>query len=394
MLVADIVRGLLSTVCAVMHRKRFDAVIDAVAAITFAGRLAVGAMGRSFRGATTPKHSIKRFDRLLSNEHLFDELPVLYQAAAHQVLEPNQHVVVLIDWTHVTGIFHALVAAVSFRGRAVVVLSEVRPERKLGNVVVQRKFLRRLKSVLPEGCRAIIVSDAGFHGDVFKEALALGWDFVGRIRGTARMYRGEESFTKLQLYRRATPNPQDLGPCSLYGGKNAVAVRIVLIRKPRRHRRSKRSRNKEVIAYRKSCRDPWLLVTSLRLPVSAAEVVALYARRMQIEESFRDAKSHRFGWSLGVVRSDSLKRLAVLLALASIAMLAVLLVGFHAESTGVHRQLQANTCKRRVLSLFTVGRTLLARGLSALPLDKALRALRSVLCLGDASAHLRICGDP
>jgi hypothetical protein len=376
-----------------VHATRLKAVIDAVAAVTLAGRLGVGPMGRHFVGATTAKHSIKRFDRLLSNEHLVEELPDLYRALAHRIIEPNQRVVVLLDWTHVYGVFHALVAAVSFRGRAMVVLSEVFPEKRLGSPAAQKRFLRRLKTVLPDGSEAIVVTDAGFHGDVFREARNLGWHFIGRIRGTGTMRQGNDFLTKDELYRRATRVAKDVGTCHLYKHR-PIPVRVVLIRKPRRNRRSKPSRNKETLAYRKSCRDPWLLVTSLERPVSAQAIVDLYARRMQIEETFRDAKSHRFGWSFGALRSRSKARLAVLLALASIAMLAVILVGFSTEQNGTHRQLQANTSKRRVLSLFTVGKTMLARGVERFRLSELLKLLRSVLSLGGVHESLKICGDP
>ena len=39
-----------------------------------------------------------------------------------------------------------------------------------------------VKSVLPEGCRPIVVTDAGFRGPWFRDVEALGWDWVGRIR--------------------------------------------------------------------------------------------------------------------------------------------------------------------------------------------------------------------
>ncbi len=43
-------------------------------------------------------------------------------------------------------------------------------------------------------------------------------------------------------------------------------------------------------------REPWLLAVSPSLSnLSAQAVVAIYAQRMQIEESFRDLKSERFG---------------------------------------------------------------------------------------------------
>src|SRR5437868_2791920 len=68
---------------------------------------------------------------------------------------------------------------------------------------------------------------------------------------------------------------------------------------------------KEERELRQSALDPWLLATSLS-DGDAAEIVRKYASRMQIEETFRDAKSHRFGWALGTVRLTTPDRAAVL----------------------------------------------------------------------------------
>jgi hypothetical protein len=104
---------------------------------------------------------------------------------------------------------------------------------------------------------------------------------------------------------------------------------------------------------RQTALDPWLLATSLR-DGDAAYIVSLYAKRMQIEETFRDAKSHRFGWSLGGVRLSSPNRMAALLVLAIIALVVVTLIGMGAERRGAHRAYQANTERRRVLSFFVL----------------------------------------
>jgi len=46
-------------------------------------------------------------------------------------------------------------------------------------------------------------------------------------------------------------------------------------------------------------KEPWLLATSLPVTSTLAKkVVKLYSARMQIEESFRDIKSYRFGAGL------------------------------------------------------------------------------------------------
>ncbi len=80
-----------------------------------------------------------------------------------------------------------------------------------------------------------------------------------------------------------------------------------------------------------------------------------YALRMKIEETFRDAKNHRFGWSLRHVRSASAERLTILLLLAVLASIAKTMLGFEAERQRLHRGDQANTVKHRVLSFFVLG---------------------------------------
>ena len=55
-----------------------------------------------------------------------------------------------------------------------------------------------------------------------------------------------------------------------------------------------------------AAREPLLLATSLQDP--APIVVHMYSLRMQIEETFRDLKSHRYGWSLEDVRCRSAQR--------------------------------------------------------------------------------------
>lgn len=105
---------------------------------------------------------------------------------------------------------------------------------------------------------------------------------------------------------------------------------------------------------------------------------------MQIEETFRDLKSHRFGWSFEDTRSASPQRLQVLLLIAAFAALVTILVGYSLERAGLHRLYQANTIrKRRVLSIFFLGKTAIERrGGEHIPvraLRLGLRQLRAAL---------------
>jgi len=392
--VIEIVRQFLAPAAASMHRVRLAAVHAAVVAIIVGRKVAVSAMGRAFWGVTTAKHAIKRFDRLLSNPHLVAEASLLFRTLAARLIRPKQRLVISVDWTHLTGVFHALVASATLDGRSVMLLSEVRPEKQLGNALVQKRFLRALKAVLPPGCCPVIVSDAGFHGPFFRAVLGQGWHYVGRIRGTAKMCVGGQPITKSRLYRRASPTAKDLGSCDLYA-RNTLQTRLVLVRKPHSRRRSKPTRNKDLAAFRKAARDPWLLATSLPSNVSPEGVVAIYARRMQIEETFRDTKNHRLGFGLGNIRSRNAERLTVMLLLAALAMAVVLLVGLQGESTGAHRTLQANSVKtRRVLSLFSVGLELIAHGPIAGSLSENLRRFATLLRAANDYRALTFRGDP
>jgi hypothetical protein len=78
---------------------------------------------------------------------------------------------------------------------------------------------------------------------------------------------------------------------------------------------------------------------------------------MQVEETFRDAKSHRFGICLSHARTRSTSRADVLLLLAAFAHVVYVLVGLAAEAVRLQLRYQANTTTtRRVLSLPMLGR--------------------------------------
>lgn len=381
--VGRIVRQVLAACSDVVHAKRMSTVLVAIDAVVRGGRLALTSIGRSIAGRVRPKHSIKRIDRLLGNSKLFLEVPLFFQSLARWLLKDEERPVILIDWTMVVGSFHALYAAVPIGGRAVTVYLEVHPERRLANSRVQQRFLGRLRAVLPKGCRPIIVTDAGFHGAFFREIYRLGWDFVGRLRGTAkaRPANGGDAISKEQFYARADSVPRDAGSnlFDLYAKAESVLVRLVTVRKGAVRRRPLPACKPER-EYRQSAHDPWLLATSI-IDLSPGAIANIYSKRMQIEETFRDSKNHRFGWSLRHVRSHSRQRLQVLLMLAAVATLAVTVLGFTAESQGAHRGYQANTVTNRVLSFFVLGCTLIRRGdhrqfLRRALIAEATRALR------------------
>ncbi len=361
MRVAMMVRQLMIGCSSVVHEARVAAVSKVVEGIVDGRRLVPATIGRNLKTTARPKHSIKCVDRLLGNSHMATDRMFFFLALAHHLLRGCKRPVILVDWTHTGGTNEALVAAMPIGGRALPIYIEVHPLKKLGNAAVEERFLENLKSIVPSECQGIIVSDAGFKGPFFQAVRKLSWHFVGRVRGTAKaVCSNGKVVSKEDLYQRASTSPKDLGKFALFV-KQRLACRLVLIRKRRKPgRKLPPPKNKEEREARQSARDPWLLATSLDNE-TADHVVSLYAKRMQIEETFRDAKNHRFGWCLGTVTLSTPQRMATLLLLAALALAVVTLIGMSAERRGLHRGYQANTEKQRTLSFFVLACAIISR---------------------------------
>ena len=360
MRVGEMVRELVGSCSSVVHAVRVTAVTALVEGIVGAGRLTPAAVGRVLPGAL-PKHGIKRVDRLLGNPKMVGDRLFFFLAIAHRLLRGCTRPVILVDWTQAGGRHVALVAAAPIGGRALPIYVEVHPLKKLGNAAVEKQFLCALKAIIPTECRSVVVTDAGFKGPFFQAVLDQGWDFLGRVRGTTKALSSVgETISKEQFYARASIAPVELGLFRLFMNQR-IPCRLVLVRKRRRPGPKRPPPAcKEEREMRQAALDPWLLATSMP-DVDASAVVGIYARRMQIEETFRDTKNHRFGWSLGEVRLSTPQRTAVLLTLAALAFLVVTLIGMAAERRGAHRAFQANTEKRRVLSFLVLAAAILRR---------------------------------
>ena len=347
-----------------VHLARIQVVFAAVFTALRCSQLSLTALGRAIAERTTHKHGIKRVDRLLGNARLHEQRFVFYRAIARRVIAAGSTPLIIIDWTAVTPKLWALVAAVSFQGRALTVYAETHPISRYLKPSVNAAFLERLKSVLPPACLPVVVADAGFRSPFMKLVLHLGWDYVIRLRGPARIRRKRgRGWARLPVYFGLTGRrPKDLGVVEI-GQRTRFVTRLVGVHRPTRHRKyHARQRHGAVIwRERRSAKEPWIIATSLK--VASTRVVAIYTRRMQIEETFRDTKSPRFGMSLGHARPRLEHRADVLLLLASLAHLFALLLGIAAEAANLHRGYQANTVRtKRVLSLVMLGRFLFASG--------------------------------
>lgn len=161
-------------------------------------------------------------------------------------------------------------------------------------------------------------------------------------------------------------------------------TRAYLYRQPAQGRikrtvHGQRRRNAASLKHAAGAREPWLLVSKLAPRRKlAALVVAIYRTRMAIEQSFRDLKAHRHGFAFRQNLGRDAARVANLLLIAALAMLATWLTGIVGRQRGLAHGLQANTERRApVLSIFFIGTRLLQQRLdcSFAGLRHALRQL-------------------
>lgn len=369
--VLNIVQQLIRSCCPHIHATRLRVILAAVAAAVRARRLTLTELGRALLGPARVKHNIKRIDRLLGNPHLAAERVELYQALAQRLVGTLREPVIVIDWTDLTPDrrWQLLRAGLPIGGRCLTLYEEVHPLRHFANPRVHRLFLIRLKALLPESAKPIIVTDAGFRAPWFKAVSRLGWHWIGRIRNRDYLRpQGADAWVGCKtLYRRARARAQALGPHEVVRS-NPIVCGLHLVKRPQQHRVKKSVfgqpvRSAQSLTQARAQREPWLLAASPSLAhLSPARIVNLYATRMQIEEAFRDLKCVRTGLGFALNLSRVRERLAALLSIALFAFFVLWPIGSQALARGIQFHYQSNTRRTRpVLSLFNLAAQLVRR---------------------------------
>ena len=284
---------------------------------------------------------LKALDRLLSNRRLHQAVIPFHQAMAGWLLSGDGRPFVLVDWADLKGDgrWAVLRASVPIGGRALTLYEQIFPLQRMGQPKAQEEFLQQLRRVIPAAIVPILVTDAGFRSDWLRAVQALGWDFIGRLRNNTqvRSRRQHQWRPCASLHSVATSKALDLGQHSIVKG-NPLQCRLVLVKRQRKGRdqvtrAGAPQQGRLAKKARKSAREPWMLVTSLaKRAYSAHQVIAGYSKRMQIEEAFRDLKSHRYGASFEDSLTRKSERLTILLLLQSLASFAAWLMGLAAHA--------------------------------------------------------------
>lgn len=336
---SDILRRCLPSVLLPMHGARRRVLLHAVEALVQGRRLTLTDLARSWPGAVWMHAPLKALDRLLSNRHLGGAVMSVHQAMVPWLLRQAQPVI-LVDWSDLKrdGRWCLLRAAVPVGGRALTLYERIYPIRQMNLPQAQSDFLGHLQRLIPATLSPILVTDAGFRSDWYRAVSAHGWHYIGRLRNNTAV-RADRALTWqpcATLHALAHASARELGGYEIVKGQ-PWSCRLVLARRPRRDRdqltrRGTPQQGSIARKARKQAREPWLLATSLPMTqLVASRVTAAYAQRMQIEEAFRDLKSHHYGSGFEDSLTRRAERLTILLMLHTLATFAAWLMARAAE---------------------------------------------------------------
>ncbi|WP_351017553.1 IS4 family transposase [Shewanella sp. AC91-MNA-CIBAN-0169] len=353
----------LSFVTPLMHKTRRQSLFSAIESAMNGGSLSITGLGRDIQSQAMDKHKIKRVDRLCSNGHLHRDIEFIYTRMIYLLVGKMKQPIIHIDWSDLDDRKqHFLIrASLAAQGRSLTLYEEIHPLNKKEKPKTHLRFLTKLKAILPNDCKPIIVTDAGFLIPWFKQILSLNWDYVGRFRNRTHCKKClvDDWYPVKQLYVQASARAKSLGVYFL-GEQVSFKSRLVIFKRNAKGRKDKVAtgdkarRSKQSRASAEREKEPWLLATSLcSSSTTAKRIVKIYATRMQIEESFRDVKT---GLKMNDSGTRDQHKLGVLLLIACLSQFILYLFGLAVKAADKHRQYQANSIKHRnVLSNQFIG---------------------------------------
>jgi hypothetical protein len=337
-----------------------------------AGVVSFAAIGRCMPGPATAASCIRRVFRFCHNSAID---PRAIQAALVKLLvgravgctgTANQLVMVSIDWhTYDNGDVCGLRVSLVTGSRALPLLWYETKMSELGGqqAELERQALEDLILYRPPGVTWVALLDSGFHSS---ELIAL-LEEVGYyiVRQPIRMLIHSPHACWTQL----GDLPVKLGQIVDFGWVHWTTVaprkvRIVATRfyegeRPRRGRRC-------AIRRPYGCTKPGLCVVATNLPnedFDAIAVIRMYARRFEIEHSFRDLKNATLGMDMEHVHLVDVMTYSRLMCIVAVTEALLWLNGAAAEAHALHLHYTPSRPRnhRRVLSLRRLGQLCLGK---------------------------------
>jgi hypothetical protein len=341
------------------------------------GWLSQAAIARCLPLESSPKGREQRLSRFLDNPRLTPETLIPLQIALVLGIQATGAVPLILDQTTIRGIQTLLIGAI-FEGRVLPVAFSCFTHagiRKSQNIL-EHALILTVMSCFPQENRPLLIMDRGYARVTLLEKLRReGIPFLVRAKAKVIVdYQG-----KPRLLGRFTVGTGQMRRYSvLYHSHKKEPLDLIVFRG-------------------KGYRETWYLLVPRDFPLTTQESVDLYAKRMSIEQGFRDWKTHLGVRGLIFRTPNPAPRLTRLLLAFSLSYLICLALGATEEAEKVRTFVEI---PRRIPRHGTT-RTLSALAIGILRLSlpqfaaKAERKIRKILTtLSKGKGLIAYCASP
>ena len=304
------------------------------------GWLSKAALARCLPLGTGPKEREQRLYRFLDNMRFTPELLIPLHVALACGTTLRERLPMILDQTTIRGIETLLIGLV-FEGRVLPIAFSCFMKKFIhkSQNILEHSLILASMSCFPVEFRPLLILDRGYARVALLIQLRQeGIPFLCRAKRSVMVYLNGKG--------------QTLGRFKIRPGQI------------RRYSVLYHSQKKEpldlIIYFGKGYKEPWYLLVPSGTSLTAQEIVELYARRMSIEQGFRDWKTHLGVRGLVFYGDSPAPRLTRLLLAFSLSYLLCLALGSTEEAKAVRAFVEIKRFKprhgtRRTLSVLSIG---------------------------------------
>jgi len=279
------------------------------------GWLSKAALARCLPLDVSPSQRERRLYRFLSNPRVAPEAMIPLHVVLACGLGLSTRAPLVLDQTTIRGIETLLIGLV-FSGRVLPLAFSCFTNDKIkkSRNALEHGLILAVMACFPSELRPVLIMDRGYaRVSLLIQLRTAGIPYLIRAKSDVIVY--------------------------LQGAPKALGRIPVKLGEMKRYKVLYQSEKKEpldLIVFRgKGYKDTWYLLVPRDTPMTTEEIVDLYARRMSIEQGFRDWKTHLGVRGIVFKGDDPAPRLTRLLTAFSLAYLLCLALGASKESEAV-----------------------------------------------------------
>ena len=306
------------------------------------GWLSKAALSRCLPLGTGPKEREQRLYRFLDNIRLTPEVLIPLHVVLACGTKLRERLPMVLDQTTIRGIETLLIGLV-YEGRVLPIAFSCFMKRWIhkSQNILEHGLILAAMSCFPVECRPLLILDRGYA----RVALFIHL----REEGIPFLCRAKRS---VMIYLQGQTKGQTLGRFKIKPGQ--------LLRYSVLYHSQKKEPLDLIIYFGKGYQEPWYLLVPSETSLTAEQIVELYAKRMSIEQGFRDWKTHLGVRGLIFYGDNPAPRLTRLLLAFSLSYLLCLALGSTEEAQAVRIFVEIKRHKprhgtTRTLSVLSIG---------------------------------------